>query len=181
MRIKEELPQFQDQRTLIVVSGRREAILYLVNNGEIWKKEKIEVEDPEYSDKEGFFKSSSRTGGTMKAGSVYKEKITYNLTREYLDKLEEKIKNFLYKEKIKNVFLFCPDYMKKEILKKTPKEFKDIIHFTKMGNYINSHPFELLEGIQEDQERKKSKVVTPIKAKAQKILKKTAKFNKKNE
>lgn len=181
MRIEKKLPQFQDQKALLIVSGRQEAILYLAKNGKIRKKEKIEAEDPGYTDKEGFFKSSSRTTGTMKAGSVYKERITYHVTREYLNQLEEKIKSIFYKEKVKSVYLFCPDYMKKEVLKKIPKKLRNLIHVTKIGNYINSHPFGLLESIKDDQQQEKNKVVTPIKEKAQKILKKTARFNKKEE
>lgn len=72
-----------------------------------------------------------------------------------------------------SIYLFCPDYMKKQIFKKTPKSFQKMLHITKLGNYIHSHPFELLENIREEEEEKKEKTVKPIKEKALKILKKT--------
>lgn len=181
MYIEEKLPQFPNQKSLILVSGRQEAILYLANNGQIWEKERIKVEDPGYSDKEGFFKSSNRTGGVMKAGSIYKEKITQQLTREYLNQVEENVKNILSKEELQSIYLFCPDYMKKEVLKKIPKSSRGLIFLTKQGNYIDSHPFDLLKSIQEDQQKEKEKVASPIKEKAQKILKKTTGFKKRKE
>ncbi len=181
MRIEKNLPQFKNQRSLIVVSGRQEAILYLVENGKIWEKQKIQVEDPGYTDKEGFFKTSTKLEGTMKAGSIYKENISYHLTKEFLNKFQEEVKNILVKSKEKGIYLFCPDYMKKEVLKKIPKNFKGMVYMTKLGNYTNSHPFDLLESIREDQEKEKNKVATPIKEKALKILKKPYGFIKKGK
>ena len=175
MYIKQDLPQFQDQRTLIVATGRQEAIFYLTFNGEIEEKERIQVEDPGYTDKEGSYKNSDGSQGIFKAGSIYKEKITYHITREFLNELEEKMKKFQQKNKTAEIYLFCPDYLNKEILKKLPKSLKQKLKVVKFGNYVHSHPFDLLKSIKEDQESNKDKVATPIKEKALKILKKTKK------
>jgi hypothetical protein len=181
MQIEKKLPQFTEQKTFIIVTGRQEAIIYMALNGEIKEKERLEVEDPGYSDNEGFFMSSGGTAGTYKAGSVYKENITQNLTRQFLNQLQEKIKKLTSKEKIEKIYLFCPDYMKKEIINKTPKALKNNIQIVKLGNYISSHPFALLEDIKEAGEKEKENIATPIKEKAMKILKKTAGFYKKGK
>ncbi|MFW5888132.1 MAG: hypothetical protein ACOCVY_00245 [Patescibacteria group bacterium] len=181
MRIEQKLPQFSDQKTLIIVTGRQEAVAYIALNGEIKEKERLEVEDPGYSDREGFFMSSGGTAGTYKAGSVYKENITQNLTKQFLNQLQEKVKNLVKKEKAETIYLFCPDYMKKEIMSKFPKALKKDIQTIRSGNYIGSHPFVLLEYIKKEGEKKKEKTVTPIKEKAMKILKKTTRFSNKDQ
>jgi hypothetical protein len=179
MQIEKKLPQFTDQKSLIVVTGRQEAIMYIALNGEIEEKEKLEVKNPGYSDREGFFMSSGGTVGTYKAGSVYKENITQNLTQQFLAQLQEKLKILAKKEKTKKIYLFCPDYMRKEIINKLPKSLKRDLYTVRSGNYINAHPFALLEAIKEEKEEEKKNAVAPIKEKAMKILKKTAGFPKK--
>lgn len=174
MYIEKNLPQFQDQKTLLVVSGRQEALLYLAEGGEIWEEDKIYVEDPGYTDREGFFKSRSKTGGVMKAGSVYKEKISYHLAKEFLNQLQEKVKSIFYSRHPKKIYIFCPDYIKKEMLKKIPKSIRQYTHIVKTGNYIDYHPFDLLRNIQEEEKKKKNKLATPMKEKALKILKRTS-------
>lgn len=181
MYIKKGLPQFEDKKTLLVVTGSEEAIFYIAHNGQIEEKERVEVSHEDYINKDaGLFKSSSKGVGTMKAGTVYKENFSDHITKEFLDRLEKKIKEVFKKEHIKSVYLFCPDYMKKQILKKTPKNFQKMLHITKLGNYVHSHPFELLESIQEEEDEKKEKTAKPIKEKALKILKRTG-DNSKNE
>jgi hypothetical protein len=181
MRIEEKLPQFQGQRSLMIVTGSQEAVLYLAENGKVWEKQRIQVEDAGYSDKEGAFKSSSGAESTTKAGSIYKEKISFHLIKDFLGQLQEAVKDIIAKDKPKDIYLFCPEYMKKEIFKKMPKDLKKTIRMIKLGNYVSSHPFELLQGIKEKEEEGKEGVVTPIKAKALKILKKTSGFVKKRK
>jgi hypothetical protein len=171
MQIEKNLPQFTGQRSLIMVTGRQEGVMYIALNGEIEEKERLQIEDPGYTDREGFFMSSGGTTGTFKAGSVYKENITQNLTRQFLNQLQKKIKDMTQKQNPEKIYLFCPDYMKKEIMNKLPKAMKGKIRTVKLGNYISSHPFTLLESIKEEQEKTKDNIVTPIKEKALKILK----------
>lgn len=93
MYIKQDLPQFEEQKTLLVVTGSQEALIYIAHNGEMEEKERVEVSHEEYTNKDaGLFKSSSKGVGTMKAGTVYKENFSDHMTKEFLSRLEEKNK-----------------------------------------------------------------------------------------
>ncbi len=142
MQIKQELPQFKNHPTLIITTGKQHAILYLALNGKIKKIKEIMIETPQYSDREGRFERRSKNIN-LGSGSVYEDDSRDKIINEFLKKIEEKIKNI---KDIKDLYCFCPDYMKNYLKNIIEKHYKNPKIFS--GNYTEKHPFELLEKIQ---------------------------------
>ncbi len=165
MQISENLPQFE-KKSLFVVAGRRAADIYSAFNGEIEKKESIEIKNPRYSDKEGFF---MRLGGGkfFGAGSVLEDK-KIETNKKFIRELKDKTEESLKKDNVESVYLFAPKQTEKALLEGFSENIKQKVVFSFKGNYVNQHPFNLIKKIQKKQENKKPKLISE---KAMKILK----------
>ena len=144
MQIKQELPQFKNQATLIITTGKQHAIIYLAKNGEIDKLNEIQIETPTYSDREGHFERRSKNLN-IGSGSVYEDDTKEKIVKDFIKKIEEEIKKF---KDIKQLYCFCPDYMKNYLKEVIDKNIDKSKIFT--GNHTDKHPFKLLETIKEN-------------------------------
>jgi len=162
MKIKDSLPQFNNKRALIIVTGREYAEFYLASNGEVATLEKIETE--KRSPAEVVDKFKTRTSGYIVSGADEEE--TKRETREFLSMFEEKFPDILRVATPELIYLFSPSYISQEILHRIPKSKINTVaaHFD--GNYRDKHLFDLLQMIQTDM---KSNGVEPKSAEAQKI------------
>jgi hypothetical protein len=166
MKITKELPQFKEEKSLLIVASRFETDFYLAYQGKINKIKDFKFTRPTYSDREGFF-ASKGSGKIYGSGSVYepkKERIRQEFKREF----EKNIKEVLNDDEIDDLYIFCPSYIKNEI-KRTLKEAvqRKAKSFFE-GDFNNEHPFALLKKIK----IKKGKAVFPIAKEAWQILKK---------
>ena len=146
MKIRESLPQFNENRTLIIVTGQEHATFYLAFEGEIRMLEK--TEDGEESQDERKDELDTRTSGSIMRGSD--EEKTKTEVRVFLKKFENAVHKILKNTKADSLYLFSPAYMSNEILSHLPKQNKLRLsgHFD--GNYSDKHPFDLLEMILKD-------------------------------
>ncbi len=142
MQIKQELKQFKNHPTLIITAGKQHAIFYIALNGNIEKYKEIKIETPQYSDREGRFESRSKNVN-LGSGSVYEDDAEAKVITDFINEIEEELKNI---KDIKDLYYFCPDYMKNYLKKAIEKHHHDPRFFS--GNYTDKHPFELIEKIQ---------------------------------
>ena len=171
MKISNNLPQFENETVLIVVSGKQDAIFYLAKNGELFKVESFKVDRPKYDDVQGHFETSAKTGKhgqTMRAGSPFDPThMEEKAVTQYLQKLQEELEGVQQHHNITQLFIFAPSYVKHEVEKRMPYALQDKKQLMIEGNYYEEHPFELLERIQKKQHKEP---VRPIKEAARKIL-----------
>jgi hypothetical protein len=166
MIISEKLLQF-NKRSLFVVAGRKKVYFYLAFNGKIDKIDSIEMEEPTYSDNEGFFMRLGR-GKFFGSGSVLEEN-KIEIERKFLKEIKEKTELLSRKEEIEEVYLFASGYIENGLPQSLPDNIKNMISFSFRGNYVKEHPFDLIKKIQKKSESKKTKFISES---AMKILRK---------
>jgi protein required for attachment to host cells len=148
MKIKKELSLFKEKKSLIIVTGKQSAKIYLAENKQINLLEEIEIPtlSSQYSDREGHFKRSGRQKYYIASGSVYEAK-KQHLFKKFSNQLSKKVSSLNNKEKPQELYLFTPDYMKNEIKKNFNKLLKEKIVMEFEGNYLDDHVFDLLKKI----------------------------------
>ena len=147
MKIKKELPQFENNPSLLIVLGRQSAEFYLAKNGLIDKKNEINIETPRYSDREGRFEMRGQ-GQTYSSGAVYEDN-KGEIRNRFLNKLKETTEQLNKETKIETVFIFSPDYNLKLAQDHLPQALQEKVRFTFDGNFKKTHPLKLLERIEE--------------------------------
>lgn len=168
MNISEKYPQFEDEKALLIITGKQDAEFYLAHKGVLEKIEGFEIPRIAYSDNEGFMKKG-RLGMFMGAGYVREDK-KRAMRYKFLNLLESYLKDVTKKHSPASVYLFCPAYVMQAVKAIIPYPLKEqpIKSFT--GDYHKQHPFKILEKIQK---QKQSKPVPVMKEAARKILEKT--------
>lgn len=145
MKISKKLPQFNNKKVLLIISGQLISDFYMVHNGIIKKIKKVQRKQPRYSDREGHFLVRGR-GRLYGSGSVYEAK--KNVTREKFKKdLARATINTVNKEKIDEIYFFAPKHLLPYFQEELPLRIKKLIKFDFRGNYTNKHPFKLLKKI----------------------------------
>jgi len=171
MKIKQELPQFEDKKALLIVSGKKEAKFYLANAGEVKKIDQLLPEEFKYSDNEGYFETRAM-GKVVGSGSV-RERMKNYLIQQFSDKLADKTLSLDKENKFDEIYLFSPDYMKNWVRENlSPQLIKKIV-LQSEGNYVQNPPFDLLEKIKKYEEEKRPAV--PHTKEVDKLMKKKLK------
>lgn len=143
MRITKELPQFDDEQALLIVSGKEEAIVYTAHAGTITRVEHVRYRPHRYSDREGFF--AIRSGGkTVRSGSAKEIPKQHSLV-EFLTALQTALRPYVAKPKSMTVYLFAPKYLLPSIREHLSSDIRQQIRKSVPGNFVNDHPFEILE------------------------------------
>jgi hypothetical protein len=171
MQIQDKLPQFTDEEALIVASGKQDAIFYIAQNGEIHVVESFKVDKPKYDDIEGHFESSTKTGKrkqTIRAGSPYDPTDkNEKAVSDFLKELEQELESVSKHHAVTDLYIFAPPHLKNEVTARIPYSLESANLLLMEGNHYETHPFDLLEKIQE---KKHKEPVKPIKKSAKKIL-----------
>ncbi|MDZ7612034.1 MAG: hypothetical protein U5L10_04685 [Candidatus Moranbacteria bacterium] len=163
MQISKDLPQFNIKEALIIVSAKHGLELYRAYQGSVEKLESFEVENPRYSDKEGFFMSRGKNVGTIRAGTVGEIK-DGDIKRDFFQKLKDFLKN--HREQLEGcseIYLFAPDTLITELKEEMPENIQKKIFMEFAANYHKSHPFKVLEKI----DKALTKKIDAIKSKPQ--------------
>jgi hypothetical protein len=140
------------------VFSKQGAVFYKAHQGEIEKITEFEVENPRYSDREGFFMSRSKDVGTIRAGSVG-EVDDDQIKRDFFEKFREALKS--YKDNLDeadDVYLFAPAKIISDLKEELPKNIQDKIFMEFQKNYRKLHPFKILTKIDEELTRKISAI-----------------------
>lgn len=140
MLIEKNLPQFNNEKALLVVASEHIVKFYLAANGKIEDIDSFELSNPQYTDREGFFESSLFSGSAYEAKKDYTKKKLYH---QLIEKMKEAQNKFFFQ----SFFLFSPDSSVRGICEELPNEFSKILKFILVGNYVSEHPFKLLKRI----------------------------------
>lgn len=143
MQISNTLPQFEDVRTLLVVTGGQKTRFYYAYEGSIAEITSIQVKTPVYSDREGFFLKSGQ-GQTYGAGSVYEDK-KESVRTEFYNELRKLIKAMTEEVEVEEIILYAPQHLAPAIRDTLPTHHKELLRHQLHGNYIDKKPLELLE------------------------------------
>lgn len=151
MEIKNELvPRDRRKSLLLVAGGKQAAKVYLLEDKALRLAGNLRLPNPqrEYSDKE----SNARRSGPSYRGSSsdYEPKKQYAI-RSFLEQVRERMKEIGEKEKPETIYLFAPRYRLEEIKGAIGNELTSRLKGQFEGNYLDDHPFSLLQKIK-DQE-----------------------------
>lgn len=165
MTISEGLPRFDNERALLITTGKQVGKLYYATKGRVHEIDHLELETPKYSDREGFF-ARSGSGRAYGAGAPYEPKDT-ETKRKFLRQFGVRIKEAVAKRKTDAIYLFTPNYAIKELKEELSGELRDKIRFSFMGNYVKFGPEDLLSKIQArlDGRKDKNQALKPAEAK----------------
>lgn len=148
MKISKNLPQFKQEKSLIVVSAGQSAVVYKAHKGFMDELFKTQFFTKPYSDKDGFFFRSGR-GKRISSGSVYEPKQDV-IHREFFKKLSSSLKDIIKKGYYGRVYLFIPHYLTSMMSKYIPYNLKNIPFDVIRGNFVNENPFKLLLKIRDN-------------------------------
>jgi len=145
MKISSELPQFEDQKSLLIVASRQDARFFIAHDGEIVKKGEIHIRTPRFSDESGKY---AKRGGRGRFSGITQARASLkkNAEEELLNELVEKA-GIIFDDDIEKIYLFASPYVVNDIPKKMNKDMKNAIVKSIKGNYTKEHPFELLRMI----------------------------------
>lgn len=143
MQIPQQYPQFTDQSALIVVAGTHAALFYHAHDGELDALDSFVVENPKYSDREGFFIHSGH-GQIFGSGSVYEPK-TAVAEHRFIHQLHDTLRTIVSHTDITDIYLFMPKQIGPEIMKHLEGDLKAMVRETFDGNYTTEHPNAFLE------------------------------------
>jgi len=136
MKIPRDFSQFINQKALIVVTGLHEADLYAAGDGILEKIGDFKLLYPHYSDKEGFFERAGH-GRIFETGSVL-ETDKVELRHRFLKEIDRVLDNMVMKQDITDIYIFTPDFVKKELVRLLPKEDRKKIRMIVGRNYTSS-------------------------------------------
>ena len=173
MKIPRDLPQFENDKAIFIVTGKQNAAFHLAHKGDLTELAEFNIETPSYSDKEG--SSMNRGGGITFGFGWVLERNKPEETKDFLKQLEETSRKILAKQAATKIYLFSPQYIlasAKETMKKIAGNKVEMRTFS--GNYTRMHPLKLLKELQGRNERRTEKnKPTLIKEEARKILERT--------
>ena len=145
MEIKNELPQFNEEKCLIIVAWEHKSKFYIAENKNIILCDLIEVEKAEFTDTKEWKFIKSWWWWDFHSWSVNEYKKQYD-QKTFFNILEEKVNSIYEKENFKWIYLFAPQYMLSGIELAIGK-FKQNIKMLEVWNLVNHHPFKILEKI----------------------------------
>lgn len=171
MKIELNLPQFNNKKALLVVTGEHDAKIYVASNGIIKELDLIYIQKPQYTDREGFFEEKNSTG-LYGSGSVYEPKKLY-MRKKFLKSLKKELNEIFKKNVVDDIHLFSPRYMEELIKEELSNEVREKVESEEFGNYFHMHPFKLLLMIKKKKEGFLGER-SPMKGEARKLLKKNS-------
>lgn len=145
MKISKNLPQFEGENVLLVVTGRQEADFFRAGDGVIENMTGFKIEKPLYEDRKGRVMRRGH-GQLLASGAAYeeqKEKIMQDFRREFRKTLQAALGNFAPDQ----IYVYVPPYLANEVVALFPKRTAFLIKKIMKGNFYGRHPFEILEKI----------------------------------
>jgi len=157
--IGDDLPEFFNERVLLVATGNQDAKFYLAHDGQLKAVDSFLIAKPRYSDREGHFKTRG-AGKTIRSGAVYenrKQEVRSAFTHEFA----KRYKQIEKKHALDKVYLFTPAHIRTHIRTSLPKAQRTKITMVIAGNHYKTHPLRLLKLIKAKSESKRVKLVSP--------------------
>lgn len=170
MKISQPLHQFDKERAILIVLGRKNGIFYFAHSGTIKKADQFDVEPKSYSDREGFLLRSGR--GEFFGSGISLKDLREHVRAKFLSELGESIRHLEKVNSANAIYIFSPQGLIPLILgtigtKKRNKIIKEVI----AGNMTKKHPLDLIKQIEIIRNNRKKNIVNN--KEAEKILKKS--------
>ncbi|MEX0935231.1 MAG: host attachment protein [Candidatus Paceibacterota bacterium] len=143
MQIPQELPQFKNTPTLLIVTGSQYAKFFYALNGAIEEITELKTPTPTYNEREGFFLRSGR-GMTMGSWSVYESK-SKSTEDTFIEQLNTLLNSIRKEIDIDEVLLSAPEHDIQNIRAHLTSPLQKKITHQLHGNYTKLHPTELLK------------------------------------
>jgi hypothetical protein len=145
MNIQKQLPQFNKQTALLIVTGSQKGVFYLAAAGVIEEISAVDEPVEKYSDREEFFASKGGEGGYT-SGAVYEADKQEHI-KQFAKKINGEADRIVQEKGIDTVYLFVPDFVIHEFNRTLTSRVKDMVQEKFKGNFVEAHPFKLLEKI----------------------------------
>lgn len=146
MFIPDDLPQFADKKTLIIVSSTQSADLHIAHESEVATVTEVRTENLEHYDQPGQFQRS-KAGKTLGTGGSVRDqapKLKNKFHRDLGDALDK-----IDIDEIQQVILLSSPQDKEDTKEQLPKQLADLITVEIDGNYVGDHPKEIMQRIAE--------------------------------
>lgn len=146
MKISDNFTKLKEEKALVIVTGKQDAIFYGIEGGRIEKLDAFKIPTPRYSDNEGYTKVRGK-GMTFSSGWV-RELKDEDVIKEFLLEFKERIKKI--PNGWKKVYLFVPSQNKNDVREALPKSYAEKLEKEINGNYFYRSPQDLLELLKEE-------------------------------
>lgn len=146
MQIPQNLPQFEENKTFILVSSTQSADLHLAHEGQINQIEEVRTEPIDPDEQIGHFERKSQ-GRNLGSGGVYADK-SKKLKDRFHNKLKDAL-NEIEESEIAQTILLSSPQDKTSTKKQFPDQLRRTIILEIDGNYVGKHPKEILEKVQD--------------------------------
>lgn len=145
MQIPQRLPQFSDERALIIVSAKEQGVLYKATEGMIEQVVKVQEHPEAPSDREGFFFRSG-FGSHYGSGGPDAQDDSENI-KDFVKAISDELNEAIREVEPTVVYIFQPAHLKGylEPVIKNPKHVP--IEVVKFGNYVHETPLQIVEHI----------------------------------
>jgi hypothetical protein len=145
MNIQKQLPQFNEQTALLIVTGSQTGVFHLAAAGVIEEIGAVDEPVEKYSDREEFFVSKGGEGDYT-SGSVYEPNKQEHI-KKFAKKISGEADRIVREKGVDTVYLFVPDYVTHELNRTLTNRVKEMVQEKFKGNFVEVHPFKLLEKI----------------------------------
>ena len=142
MQIPKEYSQFKDKKALFVVTGVNEAVFYIAADGVMNEVQRIKIEKPHYSDREGHFKIR-RGGQTISSGAAYEEN-KEKLWQDFRKEFQKALGSILDLSLPNTIYLYTPAYMAVRMREEFSPKQQAVIRRVFRGNFFDAHPTKIL-------------------------------------
>lgn len=169
MKIPKDLPQFDGQQVVFVVTGKQVAVFYAAHDGNLEEYATVTIEKPQR--KETYLEVH---GGRVFRSGAASERMVEKMKKEFIVVLHQKLAAVRTELKPTRVYLFAPAYMVQIVEQAFPVQTRKKILTVYEGNYTRFHPKQLLEKIEKDIEETRERMsFSHSSTESRKILRKT--------
>ncbi|MBX4198089.1 hypothetical protein KW782_02015 [Candidatus Parcubacteria bacterium] len=143
MKISKALPQFEEEPSLFVVTGKQDAAFYKAYDGTIEQIGEIKIPTPHYSDREGHYRM--KAGGAVPSTGGYERRDDV-VIRDFIHELKSHLKS-MHASDYSKMYVFTPSKVKNTIAEAVPGHLRRKTAAVIEGNYFKSSPLELLQKV----------------------------------
>lgn len=147
MKISQNLPQFQHHKTLLVAAGTRYAKLFLAENGELGQVGEVRVSQHEFTDHESKYQQTGR--GMTAIMGARNDHLRQDTQKKFGKELIKKVTAIGRGNQITKIIFFIAAEVKKQVIEGLSQEQRQLIAQILVGNFVQQHPFQLLQKLKD--------------------------------
>ena len=142
--LPKRLPQFEDKKALLIVTGSQNGKIYCATNSKIEELASIHIPGARFYDTGGFLE---RPAKNKKMETTLIHLKSQLLRVPFLRELEKQLIPLLRIHAFASIYIFSPDGLAKHIAELIPRQLKNSIRMVVSGNYVRFSPLLLLEKV----------------------------------